>query len=101
MIPGTTPKHYFTSPCDVETIDKVNLVYKQGDEIVLIKKSDSFTIEGDVISTRLTREESLNFTDGDCVVKVQAIIVTLGGDVLESKVKTFGVAEVLYDGEIE
>lgn len=100
MIRGTTPTHYFTAPCDPEIIAKVNILYAQDDILLFKKVSSDCAIDGQTISTKLTREQSLLFNHRK-PAQIQAVIETVGGDVLESIVKTIGVDKLLYDGVIE
>ena len=102
MIRGTTPTHYWDSPVDVNVISKVNVLYAQDDKLLFKKKTPDCDIDKDtgVISTRLTREESLMFNHKSAA-QVQAIIETAGGDVIESLVLTIGVDKLLDDGVIE
>ena len=100
MIRGTTPTHYFTAPCDPSTIDKINVLYGQDDELLFKKVTADCKIDGTTISTKLTREESLLFNHKKAA-QVQAVILTTGGDVLESLVKNIGVSKLLDDGVIE
>ncbi len=100
MIRGTTPTHWFTAPCDPATIAKVNVLYAQDDVLILKKVTADCKIDGDQISTKLTREESLLFNHKK-PAQVQAVIETTGGDVIESVAKNFGVDKLLDDGVIE
>ena len=100
MIRGTTPTHYFDSPCDVSLIDKVNILYGQNDKLLFKKKTDDCQIDGQTISTKLTREETLLF-DHKKAVQIQAVIKTVGGDFIESLIITVGVDKLLDDGGIE
>ena len=100
MIRGTTPSHFFDAPCDVSLIGKINLLYGQDDKLLFKKITKDFAIEGQTISTKLTREQSLMF-DHNKPAQVHAVIETLGGDVIESPVVTIGVDKLLDDGVIE
>lgn len=100
MIRGTTPKHYFTAPCDGKTISKVNVLYGQNDVLLFKKKTSDCTIYGSTITVKLTREESLKFNHKK-PAQVQVVIETISGDILESLVETVGVDKLLDDGVIE
>lgn len=100
MIRGTTPTHYFEVPLDGESIDKVNILYGQDDKLLFKKKTSDCIIDGSKISTKLTREETLLF-DHKKPAQVQSVGVLRNGDVFESVIKTFGVDQLLDDGEIE
>lgn len=97
MIRGSTPTHIFTIPKELsDIISSLKVSYKQGSKIVLRKEKDDFTITGNVAETRLTSEETLMFSDSQ-PVKVQMQILTLGGDLLPSRVFTVDIGELLDD----
>lgn len=100
MIRGTTPTHYFDSPIDITTISKVNILYGQDDKLLFKKNNADCNLYDGVISTKLTREQSLMF-DHKKSAQVQAVIKTVGGDIIESLVITVGVDKLLDDGVIE
>ena len=100
MIRGSTPTHYFTSPCDDKNIKKVNVLYGQDDVLLFKKKSTDCTITGNTITTKLTPEESLKF-DHSKPGQVQIIIEQVSGERLISLINTFGVDIFLGDGVIE
>lgn len=100
LMRGTTPIHSFTAPCDSEKISKVNVLYAQDDVFLFLKNTSDCTIKGSEISVKLKREESLKF-DHKKPAQVQAVILTVDGNVLESLVETIGVDKLLYDGVIE
>ena len=100
MIRGTTPTHYFDTPCDVSLISKINILYAQDDNLLFKKVMGDCKFEGKTIVTELTREETLKF-DHHKPAQVQAVIETITGKVIESLVETIGVDQLLDDGVIE
>lgn len=76
---GTTPKHIFTLPFDTAVIDKVRVIYAQGDKVVLVKTDDGVSFEGNSVIVKLTQEETFLFNCHDHV-KVQIRVLTAGGD---------------------
>jgi 3D (Asp-Asp-Asp) domain-containing protein len=97
---GTTPKHTFTIPFDTAVIDKVRVIYAQGDNVVLIKTDDGVSLSGNNIDVKLTQEETLRFNCRDCV-KVQIRILTSAGDALSSDPCLVFVGDCLDDEVLE
>lgn len=64
---GTTPKNTFTLPFDIPDGAEFRIVYAQGEEhkerILFERTTNRCTIEGRVVSVKLTQEETLLF---DC-----------------------------------
>lgn len=62
---GTTPTHIFEVDIDLRTIEVLYLTYKQGDgcneRVVLEKALEDLTITEDLVTTKLTQEETLAF----------------------------------------
>ena len=73
MIRGTTPIDSFTLPFGTEVVDCIKLIYKQGEETILIKRTADFQMEGNTISVKLSQEETFLFTckkSAYCVLRV-------------------------------
>ena len=100
MIRGTTPTHYFTVPCKAQNISKVNVLYGQDDKLLFKKKTSDCTIEDELVTVKLSRNESLMFNH-KLPAQVQIVIKQTNDDILESIVQTFGVDKLLDDGVIE
>lgn len=99
MIPGTTPTHRFTLPFDHAEGTEYRIVYAQGEEykekILFELTTERVTANKNVVSVKLTREETLLF---DCTpvyhdlemsplpIKVQIGAQTPGQDILWSKI---------------
>lgn len=98
MIRGSTPKHIFNLPIDTNNLSKIKIIYAQDDVILFTKEKDVCTCDGRVVSVRLTQEETFLF---DCkkAVQIQIRAVTVGGDVLPSKIKLVSVGKCL-DNEV-
>ncbi|MBE5922046.1 MAG: hypothetical protein E7269_04750 [Lachnospiraceae bacterium] len=82
---GTTPTHKFTL-CNVSlsTLENVRICYTQDDDDILIKTlSDCMKENDNMLSIKLTQEETNIFRVGEC--KLQLRVKTLGGQVLSSK----------------
>lgn len=96
MRQGTTPIHTFGIPLDKSIIKSVKITYKQGDKIVLCKRTEDCDIEDGKIITHLTQNDTLLF-DYKSVVKFQLKILTNDGNVHVSDVMRKGVYECLDD----
>ena len=96
MIKGTTPTHTFTLPFDTSMVEKVRIIYAQGENVVLVKETKDCNLDGMEVRTTLTQQDTFNFDDCDCV-QVQIRVLTKGGDALASVIKRVGVSQVLDD----
>jgi hypothetical protein len=95
---GTTPKHEFTLPFNVDIIQEFKVTYAQNGKIVLEKALADCEAEGNVISLTLTQEETFLF-DGGVNVELQARVLTMGGDALASDIRII-TAEKCLDTEV-
>ena len=93
---GTTPTHTFILPFDTKTIQKVQIVYSQNDQIVLEKCVEDCTLKENTVCVKLTQEETFLFKS-KCSVKVQLRVMTTGGDVISSDVMCVCCDECLSD----
>ena len=94
----TTPTHSFIVNLDTAFISTIEVVYKQGNEIVLTKNNFSdFTLEPNKISWKLTEDDTRAF-DEKRPVKIQMYVTTTAGDALTTKVCEVQVGEVLDRG---
>lgn len=82
---GTTPTHTFVLPFEASDFKKIQIVYSQNDQIILEKTVDDCKLNGNVVSVKLTQEETFKF-DKQYSVKIQMRVVTPEGDVLSSDV---------------
>lgn len=96
MIRGTTPIHIFSVPVDPLLIDKLRIIYAQGNEAKIIRTLESCAIDGDKVSVQLTQEETLSLNSSQCV-QIQMRILTTGGDALASEIKMYLIGELLED----
>ena len=99
MISGSTPTNTFTLPFDPYEGTKYRIVYAQGEnrkeKILFEKTTEDCTVNGRVVSVRLTQEETLlfdctpHYLYGKCEpypVKIQIGVESPGGDVLWSNI---------------
>lgn len=100
MIRGTTPTHIFELPFDTDLIDKVKVVYAQDDRVVFTKEQAECTLEANVVSVKLTQEETLKL---DCrkYVQIQLRVLTKEGEALASEIKTVDVKKCLESKVLE
>lgn len=84
MIPGTTPTNKFKVPLKKEMVSTVQIVYFQNGNEVLRKTTKDCEIEDNVITTRLTQEETLKFKNNQ-QIQIQLRILTPASDALASK----------------
>lgn len=92
---GTTPTHTFTLPFEVPEGAKVRIVYAQNERILVEHTAKECQINGAIVTTRLSSEETLRF---DCrehyhdgkyqqyPVEIQVGIETALGDKLWSEI---------------
>lgn len=100
MIRGTTPTHTFTVDIDPDVIKikKVKVLYAQADELILCKRTEDCIINGNVIQTTLTQEDTFKF---DCkkTVQIQIRALTTDEQLLSTEVITTIVSKCL-DNEV-
>lgn len=92
---GTTPTHTFTLPFEIPEGAKLRIVYAQNERILVEHTTSACQINGAVVTTRLSAEETLRF---DCrehyhegryqtyPVEIQVGIATALGDKLWSEI---------------
>ena len=96
MLRGTTPTNTFTLPFETSSIQEVTVVYAQSDKVVFEKKTADCTMKDNVISVKLTQEETL-MLDHAVNVQIQLWIKTTGNDVLGSEIIVVDVDKCLKD----
>ena len=97
---GTSPTHIFTTDIDLsEVIKDIYITYQQNKRTIVEKTNPSITIENKKISTELTQEETLRFSDQGNV-KIQIRIKTKNDKPIASQVFVTTVNEILKDGMI-
>lgn len=96
MYRATTPTHKFEIPFDVATISQILITYAQQEEVVLEKKTEDCTIDGNCISVTLTQEEA-NLFDLRKNIEIQMRVLTAGGNALASQIITEPCYRVLND----
>ena len=98
---GTTPTHSFTLPDELKNVElsALYITYRQGGKTVLEKTMEEASVEGGIITVRLTQDDTLAFqTEGE--VQIQIRLRTAAGDALASEIIGVHVGRVLKDGVI-
>jgi hypothetical protein len=80
---GATPTHTFELPFEVATIKAAEIVYKQHGEIILTKALESCNCDINILTLRLTQEETFLF-DENSTVAMQMRVLTKDGEVIPS-----------------
>lgn len=96
MIRGTTPTHVFTVPFDTSIIKTVRVIYKQNNNQVVCKENDDVEMDGNVVSVKLTQEDTFKFKHGQNV-KIQLRVLTQDGEAMSSDIIVDSVQECLDD----
>lgn len=94
---GTTPTHIFTLPFDASTITACRVTYEQENNVVLTKEINECELKDNVITVKLSQEDSLKFKC-NTAAKVQLRILK-NDEAIASEVITFFVGECL-DNEV-
>lgn len=81
---GTTPRHEFSFPLDVEMIKQLKVTYEQGGKIVLTKYLADCERYGNKVYYYLSQQETFLFDENENV-SVQVRALTFGGEVLSSR----------------
>lgn len=97
MVIGTTPTHTFTLPFDAGIIKSLKITYAQGANVILTKKLEDCTVEGNDISVKLTQEDTLLFNYYDQDVEIQVRILTNSGDAMASNIHKLSLSKCLDD----
>lgn len=97
----TTPKIEIELPFDYNNfVEKFLVTFKQLDNIILEKsEKDDIEIKGNVISFKLTQEETSKFSVGEVFVDIK--VLTFGKDVLASDIVYTTAEKVLNDKEFK
>lgn len=85
MIRGTTPTHTFTLPFSTDVIKTIEITYKQGSEVKLVKKNADCTFDGNTVTVELSQEDTFAFDEGECI-RVQVRVLDNNGKVVPSNI---------------
>lgn len=95
---GSTPRHEFTIPFDVSLLKEFKVTYSQGGKIVLEKYLKDFEASDNVLTVKLTQEETFLFAENTNVC-LQARALTTDGDAISSDIRIIS-AEKCLDREV-
>ena len=76
MKQGTTPTHTFLLPFDTSNIKAFEITYAQHDSILITKRLDDCTLEGDVVTVELSQEDTFKF-DITTQIQMQLRVLTI------------------------
>lgn len=100
MIIGTTPTYKITiNSIDMSTVRNIYITFAQGEGVEITKTGDEITIEQNVVSTKLSQEETLRFHEGIVLVQVRG--TTKSGDAFASPLYSEKVQPILLGRAIE
>ena len=99
MIRGTTPTLEFTLPFDVGILAEAWVTMAQKGEVVLDKQLSECQCGGNVLTVKLTQEETLSLKC-NCLTEIQIRVRTVDGNALASKVMSVSPDRILKDGVI-
>lgn len=83
MIRGTTPIHFFTLPFNADGVEKVRVIYSQKNLPIFKKELADCVLNGNVLSVKLTQEDTLKLNH-EFNVDIQVRILMKSGDALAS-----------------
>ena len=96
MFRGTTPTHTFEIDIDPSLIKTLKITYYQNEEEILVKRTEDCEIKENVISTRLSQEDTFKFK-GNSTVTIIIRVLTTGDDALITEPVFIAVRKCLDD----
>jgi hypothetical protein len=100
IIRGTTPTHTFTLPTDSSLCTKVRAIYSQDDKLVFKIEDNRFIRSDNVVSCKLTQEETLMLSCKQ-YCDIQLRVLTSGGDAMACDIMKITVGRCLDDEVLE
>ncbi|MBO7330156.1 MAG: hypothetical protein J6W00_15460 [Lentisphaeria bacterium] len=99
MIRGTTPTLRFVLPFEADMLDTAYITMTQDGEKVLEKTLEDCEAEENMLSLKMSQEDTLAFEDGRGVeIQVRAKMKT--GEAIASQIERTTVQRILKDGVI-
>lgn len=90
IVRGTTPTHTFTLPMDCDELRTIQVVYAQGEAVMIRKEDEDLTREGRCVSCTLTQADTLSLEEEQrCEIQVRALTadgVALAGRIIREDV---------------
>ena len=102
MIRATTPLHRYTFPANfnMDSIKEMIITYMQDGNTIIEKRLADVSIEENVVSVKLTQEET-NLFKVQPHVLIQVRVLTNAGDAMASEIKQVPVHRILNDEVME
>ena len=101
MIRGTTPVLEFTLPFDTDLLEEAYVTISQRGTVVIEKSIDKCTLEHNMLSVKLSQEETLELiAQRNLRAEIQLRVLTRDGEALASNIETVDVGRILKDGVI-
>lgn len=102
MFRGTTPTLEFKIPFDVSLIDELFVTITQANVVTVEKNKSQCELSGNVITVKLTQEDTLIFKDRyfGGKARLQVRVKMLNGEALASDIINLEIGEILKEGEI-
>lgn len=89
----------FTLPFSVDLVECAFVTLSQNELVIVDKPMEECTCSDNVISVKLTQEETLRL-DCKCKTEIQVRVKTKTGDALASKIYNMDTDRILKDGVI-
>ena len=99
MIRGTTPTLEFKLPFETSVLAEAYVTFAQHGDVVLDKKMNECQCNENVLTVKLTQEETLSL-ECNCLTEIQIRVRTIDGNALASKVMSVSPDRILKDGVI-
>jgi hypothetical protein len=99
MIRGTTPTLEFVLPFDTSLLAEAFVTLAQGGTVVVDKSLKDCNCSGDLLTVRLTQEDTLKLDD-KINTEIQIRAKTVSGDAIASNITTVDTERILKDGVI-
>ncbi len=99
MIRGTTPTLEFTIPFDTSILAEAWVTFAQNKEVVFDKKLSECQCSGNMLTVKLTQEETL-MLKCNCLVEMQIRARTVDGNAVASEIMVESPDRILKDGVI-
>lgn len=99
MIRGTTPTLEFALPFDAGILAEAWVTMSQDKKVVLNKELSDCQCEGNVLTVKLTQEDTLKLKC-NCLAEIQIRARTTDGDAVASEIIAVSPDRILKDGVI-
>lgn len=97
---GTTPTHTFVLPFNVESVQAVQIIYRQGGVNVLILDGNDCVLSGNTVSVRLSQEDTFAFADSEDI-EIQLRVLTADGEAAASDIMRVRCDRILTEDVLQ